>query len=745
VLGIVVAVFAGFRRSAIWAAAALVLLACVGVGLLHQHRLSAGPVGDLAAQRAVMSAVVVTTADPSVGAAGPGRSESLLVRATVVAVEGRGSGWLVRAPVLTIVSGAPAEGWRVSPVGSRWDVEGRLEPPDPGSGLAAVLRVRRARLAAPPGPSLRLVERVRAGLRAAVQDRGADARGLVPALVLGDTSSLPPDLEVAFKVAGLSHLTAVSGANLTLLLGFLLFAARWLRVRGWWLRGVGLLGVVVFVALCRTEPSVLRAAAMGLVALAAVGLGGGRAGTRNLAVAVLALLLLDPFLSRSYGFALSVLASAGIVWWAGRWVSSLRSWLPAVVAEAVAVPLAAQLATTPVVAQLSGTVSVVGLLANAIAGPFVGPATVLGFAAAGVSLVSGRLAGVIGFGAAWSAQPIVWVGRATAQLPGASAGWPTSAASIALLCIAAVVIGSWMGLLLARRWLCVLVAVVLVLALLRPPAQPGWPPPGWVVVACDVGQGDGLVLDLGAGRAVVIDAGPDPPAMRRCLNRLHVREVPLLVLSHFHADHIDGVSGVLDNRRIGRIWVSPLASPSGGAATVRHLAAERGIPVEVPTIGSTGQVGPTSWSVLGPRLPVAASADPDPGAESETENDASLVVMMAVAGIRVLFTGDVEPPGQAALVAAGLDLSADVLKVPHHGSARQDPRFLAATHARFAIASAGADNDYGHPAPRTVAALTGLGATVLRTDRSGSIAVVARADQPLVAVAQRDPAPGADR
>jgi ComEC/Rec2-related protein len=190
-----------------------------------------------------------------------------------------------------------------------------------------------------------------------------------------------------FVSTGLTHLTAVSGANLTLLLAFLLTMARWAGVRGWWLRVVGLAGVIIFIALCRTEPSVLRAAAMGLVALAALGSGSRTAGVRNLAVATMILLLVDPFLSRSIGFALSVLACAGIVWWSRRWTMIINQWLPHIIAESIAVPLAAQLATTPLVAAISGRVSISGLAANALAGPFVGPATVLGFAAAGVSLL----------------------------------------------------------------------------------------------------------------------------------------------------------------------------------------------------------------------------------------------------------------------------------------------------------------------------------------------------------------------
>ena len=120
---------------------------------------------------------------------------------------------------------------------------------------------------------------------------------------------------------------------------------------------------------------------------------------------------MDPFLSRSIGFALSVLACAGIVWWARRWTVIINQWLPHIMAESIAVPLAAQLATTPLVAVISGRVSMSGLAANALAGPFVGPATVLGFAAAGVSLLNETLAAVFGFGAAWCAQMIIWIAR----------------------------------------------------------------------------------------------------------------------------------------------------------------------------------------------------------------------------------------------------------------------------------------------------------------------------------------------
>lgn len=706
-------------------AVALVLVGCSLIGALQAARLASGPVPALARQQAVVSAELEIRSDAHRFAADGGRPPLVAVRVRLLEVTGRGASWGVRAPVLVLASGDAAAGWAVLPVGSRVRTTARLQPASPGEDVAAVLQVRgppsSVRL---PGPGLRLVDRVRTGLRESVAARRPEPRALVPALVLGDTSALTPDLQAAFQTTGLTHLTAVSGANLTLLLAFLLLAARWLGVRGWALRGVGLGAVVVFVALCRTEPSVLRAAAMGLVALAALGSGSRRAGLRNLAVAMVLLLLVDPYLARSWGFALSVLASGGIIWWARPWADVLGRWAPRPLAEAVALPLAAHLATVPVVAVLSGTVSMVGLLANAVAGPFVGPATVLGFAAAGGSLVSGRLAAVLAFGAAWSAQVIIWVARFGARLPGAALTWPTTPQALGLLAVGCLAAAALVPRVLGRSWLALALAVLMTITLLRGPPQPGWPPRDWRFVVCDVGQGDGLVLRAGRRVAVVVDSGPDPVAMDRCLDGLGIRAVPVLVLSHFHADHADGLTGIFDGRTVGQVWVSPRASPAAEVAAAHALARRHGVPIGVPATATQARVGDVALTVLGPLAPQGVDAD-----DSAAENDASLVLLAEIGGLRVLLTGDVEPPGQRALLSAGVDLRAQVLKVPHHGSARQEPAFFAATGATVAVASAGVDNDYGHPAPRMLQLARSFGMTVLRTDQNGAVAITWRDDR----------------
>ena len=240
----------------------------------------------------------------------------------------------------------------------------------------------------------------------------------MPALVTGDDAGLSEEVTDDFRTSGLTHLLAVSGTNLTLVLAALLAAARALGVRGRGLRAVGVLGAIGFVILARPDPSVLRAAAMGLVALAGMTAGGRRRGLRSLCVAVLVLVLVDPWLARSAGFVLSALATGAILVLGPPWRDALQRWLPRWAAEAVAVPLAAQLACTPVVAVLSGRVSVVAVAANVLVAPAVGPATVVGLAAGVVAVVAAPVALVVGAVAVAPAWWIVAVGRRAAALPG---------------------------------------------------------------------------------------------------------------------------------------------------------------------------------------------------------------------------------------------------------------------------------------------------------------------------------------
>jgi len=456
---------------------------------------------------------------------------------------------------------------------------------------------------------------------------------------------------------------------------------------------------------------------MGCVGLLGLARGRPASALPALGAAVTGLLLLDPWQARSYGFALSALATGALLLGAPPLVRALTGHgVPLRLAQALAVPVAAHLATAPVIALLSGSLSLVAVPANLVAEPFVAPATVLGVLVALVAAVSTPAGALLAHVAAVPAAVVVADAHASARLPAAVVPWPaTLRGALVLAALAAVLPWS------VRRFVrhrgvrigALAAALALVAANL---VAPRWPPPGWVFVVCDVGQGDALVLHAGPGTAVVVDAGPDPAPVDRCLRDLHVTRVDELVLTHFHADHVEGLPGVLHGRTVRELRTSPLREPPAEAARVDGWTRTRGIPSRPLTDGETGSDGSLRWQVLAPEA-VRAGEDP---------NEASIVLLVEVAGLRLLLTGDVTPIAQQALHvgAPPLDRPVDVLKVPHHGSPHQDPVFLTAVHARLALVSVGVNNDYGHPSPETLALLSRAGALVARTDRQGDLAVL---------------------
>lgn len=723
------------RRSAALLAIVLVFSGAFGGAALRAWQLTSGEIGALARSQSIVDVRITLNGTARLlDAKGPSRPGMWMSGATVVALATETGELSMAVPIEVSAVGEPLAAWTSLAPGTTVSTVGRLRSSAADSGVAAQLRIRSPpREVVPPGPVDAAVARVRAGLREACAELPADARALVPALVVGDTASVDEATADAFKATGLTHLTAVSGANLVLLLAFVRGLAVALGLRGRWVTVVLVVTVACFVALCMSEPSVVRAAAMGLVGLAALGAAGrGRQGLRSLAVAVWFLVLWDPWLARSVGFALSVTASAGLLLWAGRWAEAMARWAPRWLAEAVTVPLAAQLATQPIVTAISGQVSLVGILANAAASPLVGPATVCGFAAAGLAQVWLPLGALAAWPAGWCALALCWIARAGALLPGAVLRWPTGWQGVVVVAVACAGIVALTRGVLTRPWVVLAIAIAVIGALARVPVAPGWPPAAWSVLSCDVGQGDATLIRAGPGTAVLVDAGPDPAALRACLAQSGIFQVPLVVLTHLHADHVSGLPAV-QGMGVQRIATSTVSSPASGDAIVDGLEST-GVPHARVGAGATWLVGEARVEVLSAApLAAAVAADED----SAAENDASLVLRATVDGVTVLLCGDVEEAGQAAAKAAGPSLDADVLLVPHHGSGHQDPSFLAMSTPAVAVISVGADNDYGHPTAKTLQAAGSLTASLFRTDEDGHVAVGRAADGSLLVTTQR--------
>jgi len=217
-----------------------------------------------------------------------------------------------------------------------------------------------------------------------------------------------------------------------------------------------------------------------------------------------------------------------------------------------------------------------------------------------------------------------------------------------------------------------------------------------------------------AGRVALVDTGPDPEPLTRCLDQLGIGRIDLLVLSHFDLDHVGGTQAV-----IGRVDRA-LVGPSGEDADDRLVAdlAAGGAAVERVSRGASGLFGELRYSVLWPR---ARLGSVEPG------NDASVTVAFEPVGrcengcLGSLFLGDLGERSQALLLAAGAVGPVDVVKVAHHGSADQSDRLYRRLCATVGVISVGADNDYGHPTDRLLDLLADTGTSAVRTDLGGLV------------------------
>lgn len=695
--------------------------ACVALVLLplaaRVGHARASPLARLAARHAAVTLVLTVVADPTTLAArGTGGVARAAVQGTASAVATGGATVPTDGDVLVLGDALPWQG--VLP-GQRLAVAGTLQPPlDAGSLSVALFSHRPPQLLGRPPWWQRTAGAIRSALRRAVAGLPREERGLLPGLVDGDTAGLDPVLAEHFRLAGLTHLVAVSGTNCSLLIGAVVLMLRRARARPWICAAAGVAVLALFVAVARPSPSVLRAALMALVALGALATGRPRAAIPALAATTLVLLLWDPQLAASASFAMSVLATAALLLVGPGWTQALRRRrVPPGVAESVAVAAAAHLVTAPVVAGISGQVSLVAVPANVLAEPVVAATTVAGFGAAVVAPVWLPGGAALAWLAGWPCRWLVGVADFFGGLHGATVPWPSGATGgLLLLAVTAVL---WALALHAGARSLLAVAAVTAAVLLFPvrAVTSAWPPPGWVFVACDVGQGDALVLDAGPHAAVAIDAGPDPVQIDRCLADLGISELPLVVLTHFHLDHVAGLPGAVRGRSVGTVIAGPLDAPESGSQIVGTVTRALGLGVRSPAVGTHVTVGRVRLDVLGPAVPFHDTRS-DP-------NNSSLVLRATVGGLRILLPGDAEIEAQQALLRSGVDLQADVLKVPHHGSAYSDPAFLAGVHPSLAVVSVGLHNDYGHPSPVLLGELARLGVPLLRTDHDGDVAVVA--------------------
>lgn len=382
-----------------------------------------GPVAAAIAARASCLAEVEIAGAPRALriSGGAGLSSRWAVLATIKSLNTGGQ--LLRADAAVVIMGG--EDWQHVVSGQHVRTAGKLRPPDPGQLEAGILSAASAPITLKAADAW-TSEPAALGSQfaAAAGWLDADARGLLPGMVTGDTSGLDEQLEMSMQTVGLTHLTAVSGANCSLILGSLLLAARSLRLARLPAAAFALAGLGLFVLMVGPDASVLRAALMGAIALASLASGRIGRGLSFLCLAVIGLLLIDPGLGTSFGFLLSVLATLGIIVLGRQIVDWIPGSIPRWAAAGIAVPLSAQLLCGPVVVLLQPQFAAYSLPANILAAPLVAPVTILGTAAVPLVPLLPWLAAVLIGVAGFFAAGVAGVARFVAGLPGAAPPWP---------------------------------------------------------------------------------------------------------------------------------------------------------------------------------------------------------------------------------------------------------------------------------------------------------------------------------
>lgn len=560
-----------------------------------------------------------------------------------------------------------------------------------------------------------IADEFRAGLRSVTSDKySSEAAALLPGLVLGDTSAQSPRMEQTLQAAGLGHLTAVSGANVAIvLLGMeilLRFTRFSIRTR---LIVLGL-GAMFFMVVVRPSPSVVRATAMAALGLVSVWFGKPKLTLAILNISVLLLLALDPFLAVSIGFQLSVAATFGLIVLPKFWKVQVDSSL---IWKLFTTAMAAVLATLPILVAADMQPTFASVPANMLAEGLVAPATLAGVLAAVLAVASGipLVGGLLDWLAQYSADFALFPAAMIMQI----AKWAESSifqvsieSKSGLISLGFLIIG---GIWLKRKgWgltaISVLLSLTLSAVLLIESRASRWGSI-WDVAVCDVGQGDATVLRNPDGRVIVIDAGPDEVRFKECLHKLNVSSIELFIASHFHADHVSGVT-VLKDFGIQSAWFPNSLWPVSMFEFVKSEL--EGIPTSFPVAGEVVQLGDWTIRVLqSPQIP-----ETQVGSEI---NNASLVVVAIKNGRQILFTGDIEEVAQTELMQKFPAVDFDLIKVPHHGSAAQNPDFAKWSNAELGWISAGVDNPYGHPAPQTIAQYKSVDVVLYSTIDCGQI------------------------
>ena len=763
-----VAVAVGFRAVGLPAGPVILAAALV----LGAWRGEMAPEPSLPAVPSGPTAVTVMVSDAPAASGGRVRFRGTVVDDTT---EGYGSvpvgaGLLVYTlPPPDLVAARPSPHLRY---GDTVRLSGQLERPKPigdfdyaawleSQGISGVVWAREIETVDTGGEkwAAAILHRIRGSLASSLQRAiPAPESGLAQALLLGVRSELPRDVKDAFRDAGMSHLLAISGLHVGIVLALALGVGVATLGNGnpWAILGATAT-VWVYAALSGLDPPVLRAAIMGSLALGQGLTGRGMRGLTALVLAAGVMVGIEPALLQSLSFQLSFTAMAGVIvglplitvvsnviaglavrsdGWASRWLHYLVTLLVA----SVVISTTTTLATVPLIAMHFGEIPLMSVPATILAMPAMPVALVGSAITAASGIILPGLAQVLGV-LAWAPVTwIIWVAEAMPPVmsstdwltPPIAIAWYVSLAVLALLMSSRRVRRIASGLRRGPTWRpsgvagalvglapIAVLGVILLLFQVRDTRADGL----LHVHMLDIGQGDAILVVTPEGRQVLVDGGPASGPTLEELGRLMPagdRSLDAVVVTHLDSDHAGGLLGVLDRYDADLVIQGTVSESSALFHQWQSVIDRRRHPTVRLHAGHSIQMD--SGIVVEILNPPPGNV---PSRIDRNANNLSIVMRLSYGDVSLLLTGDIEQDVERYLIdAMGERLQSDVLKVGHHGSGTStSQQFLRAVDPEAAVISAGADNRYGHPHPDVVRRLEDAigGGNLFVTSQDGTV------------------------
>lgn len=548
--------------------------------------------------------------------------------------------------------------------------------------------------------------------------------GLLNGMLIGYRQDLSEEVEAAFSASGLTHIMAVSGSNIAFIMLPLVFLFKKLKVRQKYANIFIIAILILFTLITGFEPSVLRAVIMAIVILAGQIISRETEIFTSISFAALLLLIYNPGILFNIGFQLSFAATLSLVLFYKNLKPMLSfKFLPEFIVDVLASTIAAQIGVLPITVFYFNTVSVVSIVSNLLVVPVVEFITILGSLMAIFGQIHIVFSQLIGYINNVLLSFVLVVTKVSASMPWSVKTLVTPSIFLVLSYYAVILYFFWCrpkyNFKLKFKY-AITAAVIMVGTIF----YGIFIPKGLEVVFLDVGQGDCAFIQTYKGKTVLIDGGGYSSASANStsvgenivipfLLDYGVDKIDLIIASHGHDDHIQGLIPVLRKMKVGCLII-PEVPLDSGLKIIYDIAQEEKIKVQMCSRGDVIKLDDkTYFDVLSPNKEILIQESPS--------NNNSLVVKLHYEKVKILFTGDIEKETEEMLVADKVDLSSDVLKAAHHGSDTSSTKaFLEEAMPDIAVISVG-KNNYGHPSGYVLNLMKDIGIVVFRTDFDGAI------------------------